>query len=171
MINGMHPRHRLPRPYYLGLGAYFVTICAGSRRKLFTDAYFVRILVDIMREEFCHAGFSVGAYCVMPDHCHILAISTSETCDLARAVRAFKGLSTARARNLGIRNLWQRDYYDHIVRSGDSLECVAAYILANPVRAGLVADCHAWPFSGSFVFEWKKLPTVSRDFQPSWKKR
>jgi REP element-mobilizing transposase RayT len=123
----------------------------------------------VLRDQFCRHGFSIYAYCFMPNHCHILVVSLADSSDLAKAVRAFKGTSTARTRPLGIRNLWQRDYYDHILRSSESFEAAAAYIFENPVRAGMVSHSYDWPFSGSFVFEWKdfRLPEVK--FVPPWK--
>ena len=164
-----HPRHRLERPYYLGFRSYFLTICTAGRRKLFRNVRLVEALTKAMRDQFCRTGFSVYAYCYMPDHCHLLAVAQAECCDLAKAVRAFKGASTARARPLAIRNLWQRNYYDHILRSNESFDAAAAYIFENPVRAGLVSDPHDWPFSGSCVFAWKdfRLPEVK--FAPPWK--
>ena len=162
-----HPRHRLSRPYYLGARSYFLTICTDHRRKLFTDAQLVELLIALLNAQFCPCGFSIYAYCFMPDHCHILAVSIAESSDLAKAVRAFKGSAAARARSLGIRNLWQRDYYDHILRSSESFDAAAAYIFENPVRA---SDPREWPFSGSFVFEWKNLRPPAVTFVPPWKK-
>jgi putative transposase len=168
-MNILHRRHRLPRPYYLGWHNYFLTICTADRRKLLTDPALVGALVELMAEQFSRVKFSVFAYCFMPDHCHILVVSQAKTCNLAGAIRAFKGASAARARQLGVRNLWQRDYYDHILRSGESLHATAAYIFANPVRARLAKDPHSWPFSGSFLFDWKAMPDVTEDFVPPWK--
>lgn len=165
-----HPRHRLPRLNYLGFGSYFLTICTANRKPYFTDAPIVEVLVRAMFDEFRITEFSVDAYCFMPDHCHILAESLSENCDLARAVRAFKGVSASRVRKLGVRNLWQRDYYEHILRSGESISSVAAYIFANPVRAGFTKNPHDWPFSGSSSFEWKSLRPLNHEFVPSWKR-
>ena len=164
-----HPRHRLARPYYLGPRSYFLTICTSQRRKLFADQRSVEFLVDELAQ-FRSQGFSIYAYCFMPDHCHILAVAMTDTSELAKAVRAFKGASTAHVRALGLRNLWQRDYYDHILRSSESFEAAAAYIFDNPVRAGLASDAHDWPFSGSFVFDWKKLASGSTTFVPRWKR-
>ncbi len=165
-----HPRHRLPHPYYLGPRNCFLTICTGQRRKLLTDPRLVKLLTSELTRQFRSHGFSIFAYCFMPDHCHVLAASLTETSDLAKAVRAFKGVSAARARSLGIRNLWQRDYYDHILRSSESFHSVAAYIFENPVRAGLVKNPHDWPFSGSFVFDWKNLALPVPSFTPKWKR-
>ena len=50
--------------------------------------------------------------------------------------------------------LWQDGYYDHIVRSEEGVLRVARYIAANPVRAGLVPDAAAYPFTGSL--DWKR---------------
>jgi putative transposase len=165
----MHPRHRLRPPYYIGAGAYFLTICAANRRKLFTDGRLVELLTATLHDEFQKARFSVEAYCFMPDHCHVLACSLAHTSDLAQAVRAFKGVSASRARKLGLTGLWQRDYYDHILRSEEGVNAVAIYIFLNPVRAGLVRDSHEWPFSGSFTFDWKALPSPAQKFVPSWR--
>ena len=150
-----HPRHRLARAYYLGPRSYFLTICTSQRRKLFTDQRLVELLVNELAQ-FLSQGFSIYANCFMPDHCHVLAVAMTDTSDLAKAVRAFKGASAAHVRSLGIRNLWQGDYYDHILRSSESFDAAAAYIFENPVRSGLASDAHDWPFSGSFVFDWKK---------------
>ena len=169
-MNIERPRHRLPHPYYLGLRNYFLTMCVADRRKLFTTARLVEVLVSTLLDQFCRAQLSIVAYCFMPDHCHILAGSLSQTCDLSRAVRSFKGVSATHAREMGVRKLWQRDYYDHILRSDESVNYVAAYIFANPVRAGLVKNPRDWPFSGSSAFEWKTLPPPIHDFVPSWKK-
>ena len=164
-----HPRHRLARPYYLGPRSYFLTICTSQRRKLFHDQRLVELLVNELAQ-FRSQGFSIYAYCFMPDHCHVLAVAMTDTPDLANAVRAFKGASAAHVRALGIRNLWQRDYYDHILRSGESFDAAAAYIFENPLRSGLASDAHDWPFSGSFAFDWKKLGNASATFVPQWKR-
>ncbi len=45
--------------------------------------------------------------------------------------------------------LWQRGYYDRVLRPDEDTAVVSRYVLANPVRAGLVADPTAYPFQGS----------------------
>jgi hypothetical protein len=47
--------------------------------------------------------------------------------------------------------LWQRSYYDHILREDEDVVGVARYVLENPVRAGLVTEVIQYPFHGSFV--------------------
>src|SRR5260370_11115757 len=114
-----HPRHRLARPYYLGPRSYFLTICTSQRRKLFTDQRLVELLVNELAQ-FRSQGFSIYAYCFMPDHCHVLAVAMTDTSDLAKAVRAFKSASAAHVRALARLNPWHAHYYNPIVRSSQS---------------------------------------------------
>ena len=94
----------------------------------------------------------VLAYCYMPDHIHLLAAASDEA-DLPAFMRTFKqrtGYSCKKA--LGWDGpFWQKSYYDHILRSEERVEAVAAYIWGNPVRAGLVEGIVDYPFSGSLV--------------------
>jgi len=83
-------------------------------------------------------------------------------------VRAFKGAAATVARKSGVSNLWQKGYYDHVLRSGKSLDEAAWYVFLNPVRAGLAKTVHEWPYSGSLVFEWKSLAPPSELFHPPW---
>lgn len=104
----------------------------------------------------------------MPDHLHLLAQAKAKACDLPVFVKAFKGRAAVAERRLGVRNLWQR-YYDHVVRDSESSGEVAWYIFLNPVRAGLVSNVWERPQSGSFVFDWKRLPIPARTYTPPWK--
>jgi putative transposase len=122
-----HSKHRLPHPYYVGPRNYFLTICAGQRRRLFTDAPLVKRLTSELTWQFRSHGFTIFAYCFMPDHCHVLAAALTETSDLAKAVRAFKGVSATMLALWGCA-ISGRDYYDHILRSSESFHSVAAYI-------------------------------------------
>ena len=49
--------------------------------------------------------------------------------------------------------IWQKDYFDHILRKDEVLEKHVKYILGNPVRAGLTKDWKAYPFKGSTVYD------------------
>ncbi|HLE84509.1 MAG TPA: transposase, partial [Thermoanaerobaculia bacterium] len=85
------------------------------------------------------------AACLMPDHLHWLLD------DAARAIettQAFKSFSTRLVRRAGYRDpLWQRSFWDHVVRRRESLEAVIAYILDNPVRDKLVQRREEYSYS------------------------
>jgi len=159
---------RLPNAYYLGYRAYFVTVCAKERRRIFESPSIVQSLLEILREQSVRHCFDVYAYCFMPDHCHFLMEGKALEADLSAMVRGFKGGSSVVLRKHGIGEAWQKGFYEHILRTDEDRGSVAAYIFENPVRAGLANDMYAWPFSGSFVFEWREFrPPLERFVPPN----
>jgi REP element-mobilizing transposase RayT len=98
-------------------------------------------------------GVAVYAYCVMPDHVH-LVIEPSPDCDLVTFVGQFKNLAQRAAWALGVEGaFWQKGFFDHFLRREEQLERVVAYVVENPVRRGLVETWQDYPFAGSLVFE------------------
>jgi putative transposase len=107
----------------------------------------------------------------MPDHCHFVLAARNQSCDLSVAMRAFKGLAATRARKLGVANVWQKGFYDHVIRCGQDFDAVVAYVLENPIRAGLVKSAFDWPHCGSLVFDWRKFQPPPTAYLPPWKNR
>lgn len=77
---------------------------------------------------------------LMPDHLHAL-IAFPVACSLRKTITDWKSL-LARTANIG----WQRDFFEHRLRSDAALDLKAAYIRENPVRAGLVANAADWHY-------------------------
>ncbi len=71
---------------------------------------------------------------------------------------------------MGIRGLWQKGLYDHVLRPGEDDNAVAWYIFNNPVRKNLVSDPRAWPHSGSWMCDWRKAVAPPEKFVPPWKR-
>ncbi len=82
----------------------------------------------------------------MPDHLHWL-VQLDDQMDLTQVVRRFKSVSALRVnRHLGMAGaLWQPGYYDHLIRDDENLQDAARYIVANPVRGGLVKRVGDYP--------------------------
>jgi REP element-mobilizing transposase RayT len=93
----------------------------------------------------------------MPDHVHVLGIGSAATSDARQLVRLFKQRSAFALRRSNPEPVWQRSYWDRVLREDESTLAVARYILANPVRAGLVSDARVYPFSGSLTIEREDL--------------
>jgi putative transposase len=132
-------------------GAYFLTICAHERACLFGEC--VGAVVEpsdagaIVTRHW--AGLSrhwptveLDAFVLMPNHVHGIifltepAVPVGDRPSLPRIVRAFKSFSAReinRARS-GNGPVWQRGYYEHIIRSERSRERLRAYIADNPAR-------------------------------------
>jgi REP element-mobilizing transposase RayT len=77
---------------------------------------------------------------------------------LIRFVGQFKNLAQRRFWSIGGQGtIWQRSFWDHFLRSTDDLAVVVAYILNNPVRAGLVQEWRDYPFAGSFELNLRNI--------------
>jgi putative transposase len=108
----------------------------------------------------------------MPDHLHLLASGLNEDSDLQTFMKDFKQRSGFQFKAKAGQQLWQRYFYDHVLRSEDKWEAVAWYIWMNPVRKGLCDNPSVWPHSGSQEFAWQKLmKPVGQEWVPPWKKQ
>ena len=93
----------------------------------------------------------------MPDHLHLLVEGTSDAANLVAFAHGLKQRTAYRYRRGHDEALWQKGYYEHVIRDDEATLDVARYILANPVRAGLVLEPHDHPFSGSLTFDRQQL--------------
>ena len=156
-------RHlRLRGRDYSKAGAYFVTICTINQADLFGTVVGAQVrLTDIGRvvadtwdwlpSRYAHVR--LDEWCVMPNHLHgILVLTTrvaraeTDGCperasgpvkSLGRLVGAFKTKSTNHANRLrGTPGavLWQRDFWDRVIRNDDELSRVREYIRRNPAQ-------------------------------------
>jgi len=77
---------------------------------------------------------------LMPDHLHALMVLPREE-DMKKVVAGFKEMT---AKETGI--AWQRDFFDHRIRTNEAFRERAEYILMNPVRKGLIEKPEQWTF-------------------------
>jgi putative transposase len=161
---------RLPHSNYLGKKVHFVTICCDRRSPHLDVRSTAEHTLAILFECAAQHAFLVHAYCAMPDHLHFLVHGTEVRCDLLEFVRAFKLRSAFHfQKRHGIR-LWEMSYYDHVIRAVESIERIACYIWANPVRKRLAIRPEDFPFSGSQTIDWMKQASTANDsFCPPWK--
>src|SRR5438046_9848796 len=98
-------------------------------------------------------GHGWGAYVLMPDHFHAFVVIDDQRLDLSAWMRSLKN---AFSKVLRVHNVpsphWQKGFFDHMLRSGESYSQKWDYVRENPVRAGLVTDWREWPFLGE-VFD------------------
>ncbi len=138
---------RLSTFQYRGTYAYSVTIVTARRRLVFRDDALVDACLRHLGISAGKYGFTIRAYCFMPDHLHLL-LTGDEWSSLPDFMRHFKQLTGyAYSRTTGGK-LWQTSYWDHVLRAEEDIEDVARYVWGNPVRAGIVADYRAYAGSG-----------------------
>jgi putative transposase len=161
---------RLEAFHYRGQKRYFVTICSYHRKQIFADTDRAIRILELLRAESARNYFEVHAYCLMPDHRHLFAEGTDPASDLRRFVRNFKMSTSRRYANDRGNRLWQRDFYEHVMRPTDSFESIAWYIWMNPIRKSLAVGPQEYPFSGSFTG--MKMPSAwnASGWCPPWKK-
>lgn len=146
-------KHRLSNFDYSSIGAYFVTICTSNKQQLFwSDAVGAtigrpedivlsdcgKIVYDgIRRISQIYPAVSIESFVIMPDHVHLLI---RIHCDefgrpmvaptIGNIVRQFKGYVT---KQIGT-PIWQKSFYDHVIRNDGDYEETIKYIYENPTR-------------------------------------
>lgn len=141
--------HRLPLASYRGEVAVAFTLCLRERVRLFENRDIVRHFVAALTTGCAQQGCVVPVYCFMPDHVHVVTLGQAESSDGWRAIVGFKqrtGYWLARTHPCVS---WQRNFFDHLLRTQEDLATHVRYVAENPVRKQLVPEWRAYPFSGS----------------------
>jgi putative transposase len=126
----------------------FVTASTRGERNLFVEPDVNRAIVRCFLEERERLGHSIFAYCLMPDHYHLLCSPNQSGTPITRLIGGINSKITRLLWNHGHSGrLMQRSFYDHIVRREESLTEIMEYILNNPVRKGLVERAEDYPYS------------------------
>ncbi len=131
--DGPHSRH-LRRGRFSQAGQiYLLTMVSEGRLPVFADFFAARRVVRAMHEQAVVSAAETLVFVVMPDHVHWL-VQLQDGASLGEVVRRFKARVSI---VLGAR-VWQRGFHDHALRSEEDIVAVARYVVANPMRAGLV---------------------------------
>ena len=97
------------------------------------------------------------AWCVMPNHVHVLIEPITSLSKIVQSWKSFTGRwALARNTKLGLnipgKQFWMRDYWDRYIRHQQHLDAVVAYIHNNPVAARLCGQPQTWPWSSAGCF-------------------
>lgn len=135
---------------------YFFTVAVADRRSsLLVDR------IDVLRSAVAYVKrrqpFSIDAFVVLPDHLHAVWTLPPGDADFStrwalikaafsRAVPAVEPVAVSRLRK-GERGLWQRRFWEHLIRDDDDLARHVDYVHFNPVKHGYVRRASQWPYS------------------------
>ncbi|UCF67486.1 MAG: transposase [Acidobacteriota bacterium] len=142
---------RLPEFDYAASRWYFVTVCAEGMRCLFGDVTNEKVhllqagrIVDRGWNELSgrFTRVMLDEYIVMPNHLHgiLVLLDCGERVSLSRIIGAFKSISAIEINRLHARpgrKVWQRSFFDRILRNQEELEAARRYIRDNPRRWAL----------------------------------
>jgi REP-associated tyrosine transposase len=132
--------------YYGPLVAHVINV-TRLREPIFADTALAQVCIDTLNEVANTQQSTIDAYCLMPDHFHVLVeVTAGKT--LEDFVKILKQASGFRVKRLTGNPVWQISYYDHIFRKEDAAVDVAAYIWENTVKVGLTANRCDYPWSG-----------------------
>ena len=125
---------------------YCITAVTRDRQPVFTDINSACLLIRELRHLHEAGIINSLVWVVMPDHLHWM-LQLNEDCQLSQAVKSLKACSALAINNYlgGQGSLRQRAYYDRAARKADDLRQLARYIIANPIRAGLVERIGDYP--------------------------
>ena len=152
-------------------GTYFFTVALlERRRRLLTDH--IESLRQIFAEVRRRRPFIMEAIVVLPDHLHCLWTLPPDDADFSsrwqaikasfsRGIKSGERLSARRLKK-GERGIWQRRFWEHVIRNEQDFARHADYIHFNPVKHGHVSRVADWPHSsfhryvarGIYTSEW-----------------
>ena len=134
--------HEVPLWVHSNREDYFITVCCRERgRNQLANPKIAPALFETIKHRNERQLWYVHLATIMPDHIHLLITFGSADARIQTVVSKWKEWT---AKSLGIR--WQRDFFEHRLRKEESWRQKADYILANPVRAGLVQRWENWPY-------------------------
>jgi REP element-mobilizing transposase RayT len=140
-----HAKHLRTGRYSQTGQIYLLTAVTHNRYPFFADWRTGRLVVDQFRHAQSQEWAGSLAWVVMPDHFHWLVELQKNT--LPALMLATKSCG-GRAVNAHLKRrgpLWQRGFHDRAIRREEDVQAVARYIVANPIRAGLVRRVHDYP--------------------------
>lgn len=127
---------------------YFVTTASHRREPWFARWSTAWSVCHALASPSLWRGSTLQAWVLMPDHMHLL-LELGEDEPLPALMRRVKAV-TSRAAALAGRPVggptWMPGYHERMIRNGINREAAARYIVANPVRAGLVRSCRDYPY-------------------------
>jgi len=126
---------------------YHITTCTHNRQIFFNNWQCARLVINEMKKIDQSNLVESITWVIMPDHLHwLFQLSSDNT--LSTIMKKLKGRSSKNINNVypQVNFSWQRGFYDHAIRAEEDLVKVSRYIVANPLRAGLVNNIGCYPF-------------------------
>ena len=138
------------RRNYVPGGTYFFTIVTDHRRKLFDTPKKLDLLLNTIRQVQRSKPFELLAYCLLPDHIHLLITFPEGDSDFPIRMREVKRLTTLWMREElkgDVESIWQDKYWEHTIRDERDLQIHFDYIHYNPVKHSLSQRFDGWKWS------------------------
>jgi putative transposase len=168
-----HPMN-IRRYYYPGQ-IVFITQKTRDQSPVFENTKNLFLLKQIFKNVHIIHPFSMLAYVFLPDHFHILIRPTGNS-NFSQILHSIKTNFTREYKQqrkiTGNLNLWQKRFWDHVIRDETDLENHLHYIHYNPVKHGYVKEMGAWKHSSYALWDdrgfYDRLSTWDEPENSSW---
>jgi putative transposase len=155
-----YPKH-LPDFPYVGKLSYALEFTTENRALFFKD----NAAIDLVVEQFLRAarerGFVIVTHCLMPDHAHLVIDGERDDSDCLAFIKLAKQYSAYYFKQAHGHRLWQRYGHERFIRDDMERALTIRYLLANPVKAGLVSDPREYHGLGSQRYTVDELMQMS----------
>jgi putative transposase len=136
------PTHTIPLWVDPAQSVYFITICCAPRHvNQLCHKQLASFLFETVEYRCQQKTWFAHVFLLMPDHVHTLLSFPLSKTPMRKIISQWKAWAT---KQFGIH--WQRDFFEHRLRDDENRIEKANYILANPVRAGLVKKPEDWEY-------------------------
>ena len=125
-----------------------------------------RLMIDTMFDYRDAGKYWLHEFVVMPDHIHVL-LTPSAVISLERAVQFIKGGFAYRLGKIEKFEVWQPSFTNHRIHDAEDYDRHRSYIQSNPVRAKLVTELGAYPYSS--VSPSFRVDQAPRGLKPAWR--
>ena len=172
------------RRLYLKGGTYFFTVVTQERRPVFAGDENISNLRDVFKTVMQKWPFGIEAVVILPDHMHCIWTLPKDDSDFSSRWREIKYRFSMNysgsfpisdsMRKKKEKGIWQRRFWEHLIRDQEDLNCHLDYIHYNPVKHGLTARAIDWPHSsfkrfvdkGIYPEDWGSIaPTSIKDME------
>jgi putative transposase len=155
-----YPRHLRNFPY-VGRLRYSLEFTTFERSAIFLDARALELVLPHILRAAREKGFARIAYCFMRDHLHLVIEGLNDGSDCRAFIKAAKQFSGYYFKKERRRQLWAGYGYERFIRDEMELALTIRYLLANPVKAGLVDRPEEYPLLGSARYSVMDLLQIS----------
>lgn len=124
---------------------YLLTTVTEDRRPIFQDLTIARSCIQGLRYQDEAGRTATLAFVLMPDHLHwLMELKNGTLAGVMRSLKSYTARQINRQQGT-VGEVWQHGYHDHSLRAEEDIRSVARYVVANPVRAGLVKSVWNYP--------------------------
>jgi putative transposase len=153
------------RRAYVKGGCYFFTLTLADRKSQLLTQH-----IDLLRASIKYVKdrhpFNIDAMVVLPDHLHCIWTLPENDCDYAkrwmlikthfsRQIPKTENIHSTRIKKRE-RGIWQRRFWEHVIRNERDFLNHVEYIHINPIKHGYVQNVKDWPFSSIHKMEYNE---------------